>query len=595
MWHNCFTISITSIIVAALAALALKCGNKRKGIITPFNVMLFGVFIAVYFVFFPVHKAGGEQSVFGTARAIILSLLNSVGVFTFGTEYEVIAGGMDKCPESFNGVFQVLSSLLYMVAPAFTVGFVLSLFKNFSSNIKYFCAYRKDVYIFTELNEKSVTLAADIKKNHKDCAIVFTDVFESNNEFSFELAERAKALGSICFKKDVLAVNFKFHSSNSEMYFFAIGSGETENLNQSVKLIEAYKNRSKTNLYVFSTKLDSELLLAITDKGLVKVRRANEVMSLINRLLFEKGEMLFDTPFVGDDGVKEISAVVVGMGKHGTEMVKALSWFCQMDGYRVSIDAFDASEDAEDRFKALAPELMSDVYNGKIIEGEAQYKIAVHSGVKVDTASFAEAIMAIRKATYVLVSLGDDDLNIITAINLRMLFERIGIHPVIQAIVTNGNQTRILSGIKNYRGQPYDIEFIGNIDSSYTEDVIIDSELEQFALKRHLKWGSEEEFWNYEYNYRSSIASAIHMKARISCGIKGADKKEEELTEDERDTIEILEHKRWNAYMRAQGYIYSGSKDEKSRNDLAKMHHNLVDYASLDEKTKRKDSKVGTE
>ena len=157
----------------------------------------------------------------------------------------------------------------------------------------------------------------------------------------------------------------------------------------------------------------------------------------------------------------------------------------------------------------------------------------------------------------------------------------------------NSQQKKALQGIKNYRGQAYDIEFIGDMESSYTEDVIIDSDLEADALNRHLKWGKEDEFWTYEYNYRSSMASAIHMKARIQCGIPGADKREDELTEEERNVIEVLEHRRWNAYMRAEGYVFSGAKDKSSRNDLAKMHHDLVDFSSLTEEDKRKDSQVG--
>ena len=120
------------------------------------------------------------------------------------------------------------------------------------------------------------------------------------------------------------------------------------------------------------------------------------------------------------------------------------------------------------------------------------------------------------------------------------------------------------------------------------------SELEKLALERHLKWGQEEEFWQYEYNYRSSMASAIHMKARIACAVPGADKEESQISETERDIIEKLEHRRWNAYMRSDGYIYSGSPDKSSRNDLAKMHHNLVDFDVLTEEDKRKDSAIAT-
>ena len=389
-------------------------------------------------------------------------------------------------------------------------------------------------------------------------------------------------------------MNFGIHSPQKSLFFFNISVNETENLDQALRLIEVYNKRPQTHLYVFSTKVESELLLTQIPKGQVKVRRINEVQSLVNRILYENGNMLFESARLTQDGEKKISAVVVGMGSHGTEMVKALSWLGQMDGYTLEINAFDKEENAEEKFCALAPELMSPVYNGMQVPGEAQYQITIHSGLDVETISFVERLRERTDTTYVLISLGDDDVNIRTAVSMRMWFERMGIHPVIQAIVYNSQQSRALEGIKNYRGQAYDIDFVGDTETSFSSDVIMDSELEEDALRRHLKWGEEESFWAYEYNYRSSVATAIHMRARILCGIPGADKREEELTTQERDALEVLEHRRWNAYMRAEGYIYSGSKDKSSRNDLGKMHHDLVDFASLSEEDKRKDSQVGS-
>ena len=46
--------------------------------------------------------------------------------------------------------------------------------------------------------------------------------------------------------------------------------------------------------------------------------------------------------------------------------------------------------------------------------------------------------------------------------------------------------------------------------------------------------------------------------------------------------------------MRSEGYVYSGNPDKSSRNDLGKMHHNLVDFETLSDEDKRKDSRVGT-
>jgi len=556
--------------------------------------LIAGVAAAAFVMFLPIHVVTEEASFGGAVRAMLLSAFNTTQIFGLGCEFSVIHDSMQYCPTELNIAYQVWSVVLLVLAPAFTFGFVLSLFKNMSANLQYFFAYFKEAYIFAALNEKSLVLARDIKDSHPKAAIVFTDVLEDGEDGPRELVGEAKKIGAICFKKNILSVDFSKHSAKKAIFFFAIADNETENLNQSLELIETYQDRENTHIYVFSTKIESEILLTSVEKGQVKVRRVNEVKSLVNRVLYERGEIIFNSATQGADGLKHISAVVIGMGRHGTEMVKALSWFGQMNSYRLEINAFDKDPLAQERFTALAPELMSPAYNGVTVEGEAQYKITIHSNADVETISFANEIAKIRDASYVMVALGNDDVNINTAVRLRMYFERMGIHPVIQAIVYNTHQKQALRSLKNYRGQEYDIDFIGDMESSYTETVIIDSDLEEDALQRHLKWGKEEEFWTYEYNYRSSMASAIHMRARIKCGIPGAEKKGEDLTPEERYIIEVLEHRRWNAYMRSEGYVFSGSTDKSSRNDLAKMHHDLVDFESLTEEVKRKDSSVGT-
>ena len=594
MWLSGLIISIVALFLMGAISVAINNSNyTKKHRFSLFNALFAGVFIAAIIMFYPVHYALEETTAWGVLRAILLSFFNAMQIFAGGCEFSIVQEGLTLCPKGFDMLYQLWAATLFVLAPVFTFGFVLSMFKNLSANAKYVASYFKDVYVFSELNERSLALANDIKAKNKRAVIIFTDVFEENKESTFELIEEAKKLRAICFKNDILVVNFKRHSAKKAISFFAIGINETENLDQALKLVERYKERENTNLYVFSTNVGSELLLSSTEQSAVKVRRINEVQSLVNRVLYERGEIIFDSARENDEGTKDISAVVIGMGRHGTEMVKALAWFGQMDGYNLEINAFDKDPLAREKFVALAPELMSDKYNGVFLDGEAHYKIQIHSGFDVETISFAEEISKIKNATYVLVALGDDEANIKAAVNLRMYFERIKIHPVIQAIVYNSQQKRALAGVKNFKGQGYDIDFIGDRESIYVVDVIIDSELEEDALHRHLKWGKEADFWNYEYNYRSSTASAIHMKARAKCGIPGAGKTTEELTSEEKNIIEVLEHKRWNAYMRAEGYIFSGSTDKSSRNDLAKMHHDLVDFSSLTEEEKRKDSNVG--
>ncbi|MBE6763478.1 MAG: hypothetical protein E7553_03860 [Ruminococcaceae bacterium] len=615
MWIVCLAIStlflllIPAVILVNRAKERKKPCTQRKAVGWVY-ILLAGVALSSVAMFFPIHavQAGLMRETVGSLepltvigsilRALALSIFSTLQIFTAGAEFELVREGtacLQGCLAQYHGF---VASLLYMVAPVFTFGAVLSLFKNAISYLRYYVIGRgKELYVFTEMNDRAMTLAEDIREKKPRSMIVFTDVYEENSENNYELLDRARALHAICFKKDVLALRFDRHRRSKEMYFFAIGANETENCSQAVKLIERYRHREKTNLYVFSKGVEGELMLNAADKGVMRVRRVNEVQSLISRLLYEEGEELFrfDKPAINEFGEKRICALIVGMGAHGTEMLKALSWYGQMDGYALELHGFDRDPMAEDRFTVQAPELMSKRYNGVRIEGEAQYTIRVHAGTDVQSVAFAKTIESLPHTSYVLVALGNDELNIQTAVYLRMLFERMRVHPVICAIVRNSQQKEALGGIKNFRKQPYDIRFIGDLKSGFSAAAILHSDLEEDALARHLKWGNEDEFWAYEYNYRSSAASAIHMKARIACGVPGADKAEEALSQKERDAIEALEHRRWNAYMRAEGYVYSGSKESSSRNDLGKMHHNLVNYEELSEEDKRKDSAVGTQ
>lgn len=593
-WSVYFAVSVAVLVLCGVFSATVKYWAAKK-VVRPFYVIVGGVFLAAAFLFVPVCQVQFSADDYEGCKTLLMSIHNGLRLFVVDGGITDVTDYMATCPEGLRDIYSVYAAGLLVLAPFLTFGFVLSFFQNLSANWNYMRHFFRDVYAFSELNIRSVTLAEDIRKNHPKAVIVFTDVFEDGEEQSFELGERARSINAICFKKDILAVPFGFRARGAEIRFFTIGENQAENISQSIKLIERYGDRKNTYLFVFSTGADGELLLTAMPDKAIRVRRVDEVRSMVNRILSEEGAKIFEKAIPAEDGQKNITAVVVGMGGYGCSMVKSLAWFCQMVGYRVNIHAFDKDPLAEDKFSAQCPELMDPNYNGVYVDGEAQYDITVHSGADVLTKTFADQIMELKGATYVLVSLGSDELNIRVAANLRMLFERCGAKPVIQAIVHNTELCGALKGITNYRGQVYDIDCIGDLQTSYSEAVILNSELEQEGLARHLKWGQEEDFWRFEYNYRSSVASAIHMRARMACGIAGAGKREEDLTPEEIAVLEPLEHRRWNAYMRAEGYVFSGSKDKRSRNDLAKMHHDLVDFSSLSEEDKRKDRKVGSQ
>ena len=595
-WYICFGTSILAFLLSVAAAIVIAARRRRhqhkSRIFTPLNVLFAGTFIAGFMLALPFYlDVTANQPKPAVLKTILLTLRSTFQSFTMEGDGDFILNSLDL---RFGAVYTTYMSIMYTVAPILTLGVVVSFFKNISANIRYIFRYfHGDVYAFSALNERSIALGRDIAFHHSNETIVYCNVSPDEGEDTDELVDAAASIGAICFKKDINAVELGRHSKGKKLYLFTLDADENKNMIESLSLTERFRDRDGARLFVFSTSPESELLFTGASDKKLQVHRVNEARAFVTRMLYEDGVRFFKNAVPAADGQKLISAVIVGLGSYGTEMLKALTWFCQMDGYRIVIDAFDRDELAGDKFAKLCPELMSPAYNGVYVHGESEYCIRIHSGIDPATKTFADEIAKLSDATYAFVALDTDEETVRTAADLRIYFERMHIHPEIDAAVRSTPRRKALEGVKNFRGQAYDIRFVADMESSYSERNIIKSDLEADALARHLKYGQETDFWRYEYNYNSSMASAVHMRARIAMGIPGAGKAEAELTETERHGIEVLEHRRWNAYMRSEGYVYSGSHDKASRNDLAKMHHDLVDFESLSEEDKRKDSKVG--
>jgi len=228
--------------------------------------------------------------------------------------------------------------------------------------------------------------------------------------------------------------------------------------------------------------------------------------------------------------------------------------------------------------------------------GEAHYTISLYGGVDTRLASFDEMIKRFRDTTYVFVTLGSDDMNVVVATKLRILFRRMGISPIIHTIVYNTNSYEALKHGKTASGQSYDIVPFGNISTTFSANCILNSDLEAKALARHMKYvnhviaeqgiegeerksmlaAEEETFWKYDYNYRSSIASVLHYEFKVRCGSPGSEKAPADRTEAEKVFHRYLEHQRWNAYVRSEGFVYAPVRDK-----LAKTHHLLVPFDDL--------------
>ena len=225
MWTACLCLSFGCFVAAVLLSVIMgSTGLNRKWGWNLFHVLVAGVFCGTLILFLPVHSGGAVEDLLALWRTALLSVFTSIQVFAAGCEFGQITENMASCPEGLVPLYTAWSATLYVLAPVFTFGFILSLFRNLTAYLRYLSVCFRDVYIFSDLNEGAMALAEDIRKNHPDAAVVFTDVFEENEEQSFELVEQAGKIGAICFKKDILVVNFGRHSGRKNLFFFTIGA-----------------------------------------------------------------------------------------------------------------------------------------------------------------------------------------------------------------------------------------------------------------------------------------------------------------------------------------------------------------------------------
>lgn len=669
-----FGLSVLFVLAAVIAGICLhraelfrNDNSFMRHIFTSFRVFLILFFIATVCALYPVIHLDPEGSG-DFFRSSFASFIKSFQLFFMEGDYVESSKIIESCGDLnpyLSYLFLVYLACVYLVAPIFTLSFILSFFRDISSTIRFAVSRWSDLYLFSELNERSLALAEDVirsqmeeimkireeerkrKNGHvskeeggktreeikeerrkerqrkralrRKRLIVFTDVFSNNEERTVELIASARRLGALCLKKDVTEIGLDLKKRRIRKIYL-IGDNEDENIQQALTLINYHagkKSDTETlDLYVFSNSAESEALLTsvyniskLHRPLQMKIRRINE-----NRQLAL--QELIDNPIfqgaVEEDGVKKIRLLLVGLGGYGTELLKAFCWCAQMPGYSLELHVFE-KEEGKEKIKAIAPELIK--LNHKTNPLEAQYDIFFHDGIDVASDLFGKELEKIKDITGVYVSLGDDERNIETALRIRTVLERNrkeGAMPPIYPIVYSASKADSVALAKAYTSDPaekpdlfnmegtaYNVFFIGALKMRYTLKSIERTELEKSAMRLHLDWIIEEmnkaetdeeqkkykamieeekvKYFQFEYYRNSSMARAVYEELRG---------RYVDVGKEDGYTLKVYEHRRWNVYMRADGYICA----PKPKNHIAKTHFELVPYDQVPKEDQGKDN-----
>ena len=559
---------ILSIITIIIALILYKFIFKKKNDIK-INILVAFItsIISIMILIFPLLEY----------KNILLKALISFiyGIKSIALSQDVSLLSKIKYETSFGFLYFIYISILFLITPALSVGVILIYLEKITNHIKLLLSKRKKLYVFSEINDKALILLKDIEKK-ENSQIIFTNVNEKNNT-------NIKAI-----KINNKTSNIKLNT-NSEITFYMISENEDQNLNETLELIEKYKNRDKIKIYVVTNKEEASLILDSMDKGNITVEIINERERTIFNLLNTK-------PLFINSINKKISILIVGCGNIGKEFLKDSVWCSIMPDYEFEALVIDENADIiKEKINIEMPELLNN-YNISFLNADIKSTKAINR------------IKENKNINYILVSLDNDEKNIDTAITLRRLFIReFNREPVINLYIENEFKKRQILSLVNEKGNKYNINAFGSINDIYSNNNIIDSELEKEAIQIHLSYDKDDkELKRYnlrEYNKRSSRANALHIKYKLYSILE--DKYSNDLIKDLEQFRKIYskeieekltknEHDRWNAYTRSIGYIYA-SVDEvkkyyKDTNHhihyLARMHPALVEFNELDNVSK---------
>ena len=587
---------------------------KKHFFLRPFQIFLICFFFGIVILFVPIYYTGyfyGESPVIRLLKTVLLSIHNTMRFFILDGDFDIIQNavvGKDYLHHGIGSAYALYGSIVFVAAPVMTASIVLSFFKNASAHLKYTLSFSKDIYYISDLNEMSIALATDIMAEGgiKKPLVAFFNVTEGGDDVNCELVDQAKRLGAICFGKSITEIGLKYYRLLAKRKFYFISEQEDENVKQALTLIKHCQkngryNQPNTQFYVFATTADSEVLLDSVEHGEMKVRRINENRNLVINTLQEKP--IFEN-YIEQNGEKKVAILIIGGGNYGTELIKAISWCGQMPGYCISIHVVDKSMETESYFSGIAPELMKK--NKTREQGEPYYEITFHTDVDVYGNKFLELLGEIENITTAFVTLGDDKANLDVAMRIRREYGRLHLQkgyqiPHIYSVVYSTLKTQTLlqnGGLLCLGKDDFNIQFLGDVRTRYSLDVIEQLDLEEKGMRVHLNWlerrkaaiisaGEDQDEINakieesrlaynkYEYYRRASIASAVYQEVLAQNGITFASVEEQKK----------YEHFRWNAFMRAEGFVY----DAETRDHIAKTHPSLKPYEILTRAEQEKD------
>lgn len=586
------------ILYFAASLLALGIGialarEKKNDLKTLSLIMTVSISFAISLLTFPYFQ--------NKSANLLFSILSTIryGSQCIGMNVNSEIVGSLNLTEPMKTFYTVYLYSLYIAGPIFASMFVISFSSTLIEMVRYI--RYKNVYVFSQLNERSAAIAESLFKSHRNALRIFC-----NTENAPEaLKTRARACHGLLIKRD----ESRLHLSKGRVFeFFELDEDMEKTLNGTTQLAEMLKNsgvdlknitvRAFVNHSQIEMVRDFDTRLAESCPGL-KVRFVDDAQSESVEVLHS----LMGRLPIGEPNY-HYNLMIVGCGVGGSAMLRTAAWLFALPKSTFTIHVFDkAAKTAASGIKKESPEFLNaplEKYFSSDPAGK-NYDIVFHEAA-AESEAFVRETEALPDMDLVIVSLGDDAVNHTVVRILQRIFAARNNSlkvPLIAARIRNENFAKLIHLDET-------TIYYGSIKKHYSYEHLIHPDLDQAARKCHKAysgdpvWTDQDEYDFCRYvNHDSSFAQALTMVARKQYILhsKPANISESEWIRrvlNDENQLKMLgdaEHERWNAYQRVSGWrrasleqadvIASRTGGKKVKDDNLLLHPAIVPVEEL--------------
>lgn len=577
-WTLCFCLSMALTVTAILAVIARKYGSGR------FVAAMGMLLAAAYIIYIPEYFG-----MYDFETALLGGFINLLQIMSLDADflsfYDFVRSELGTGFSS--RIFFALTALIHLALPAISAMTAFTILASWLNRIKMGIIKNKKntLYIFSEINNETVTLAENIRENSEKAELLFF-----SKEDPDDTADLRKRLRCSIISDNI--AHFDINAQNRKVFVYFMSQVDENNLNTFLDVISALKNKSpeeQQNIHLFTATCDpsAELIVDSIDKGLVNTTLINEERMAVYALL-EK------YPLLKYAKNKHISVLICGFSKAADEMLRAVSWCGQLYGYTLSVKLAGRNIDEKiNDFKAKYPGLFTERYD----IGFYSYKNELEFHTLVNE--------AFRDCNYIVVAENSGEITVEHSVYLRRAYYAMDPEykncPPIFAYIQDSEKAAAVAALKTPEANPkrrvnYDVIPFGAAADIYTVSFLTESRVEQLAKNIHLVYEdifSETDidpvaalkgFNAFEVNKNASESNAVHIRYKLlMLGMDYTDDENAEETDfssrlDEKtlEKLSFAEHNRWMAFLESEGWTGAdiAQVNAYKASDLSKGRHN---------------------